>query len=224
MNDVALSITRPPGRGWVQLPVQTPKRGGLARKILGASKDSALHEWAATQARETLGSHSDPDVVAAHAQTLTNLTLGCRERGETMAFVWFPEPGAGPLAQMSVSTYGRSGGQPKLALDQLEEEFGWRDGQTGRLESARIDLPGGPAVRVRREQAIGDSVIGDSVIGDAAGRAGPSDVVVSITYALLPPGMNDALIFTMYWSLPDDEPLLTEIADSTAGSLRFATG
>lgn len=196
----AISITPPPGPGWVRLPVEKPRRG-LAGRILGAGKNSTLNQWAAAQAREALGLDSDPDVLATYAQTLTRLTLGCRERGEMIGFVWFPEPGAAPFAQISISAYGR---QP-LTLDDLEEQFGWRDGQTGPLEVARTDLPCGPAIRVRREQATGD---------------GPSDVVVSVTYAVLPPRTKSALVFTMYWARPDDDPVLTEIADSTAMSLR----
>lgn len=204
MTGLALSITPPPGPGWVQLPVEQPRRGGLG-KIFGAGsgKDKALTDWATARAREALGPDAAPAAIAAHTETLTRLTLGCRERGEKLAFAWFPEPGAAPAAQISVSRFGHSGEQP--TLDLLEEKFAWRDGQTGPLEVDRTDLPGGPAVRVRREQATGDD---------------PSDVVVSVTYAFVPPRTTNAIIFTMYWALSDDDSVFTEIADTTAKTLR----
>jgi hypothetical protein len=34
--------------------------------------------------------------------------------------------------------------------------------------------------------------------------------------------MNSALVLTMFWARSDDEPLLTEIADTIASTLRVA--
>jgi hypothetical protein len=50
----------------------------------------------------------------------------------------------------------------------------------------------------------------------------PADTVLSVTYACLPPETRDAVMYTMYWTLPDDEPRLTEVADSLAATLRIA--
>lgn len=203
MTDLALSITPPRGPGWVQLLVEPP-----ARKLFGSKRglEKPLTDWAAAQARATFGPDSAPGAVSAYTDMLTRLARSGRERGEKLAFAWFPEPGGLPVAQVSVSTLGSAGEPP--TLDALEEKFGWRDSQTGPLEIERMDLPGGPAVRVRREQATGDG-------GDAS-----SDVAVSVTYAFLPPQLNSALVFTMFWTLSDDEPLFNEIADSTAKTLR----
>jgi hypothetical protein len=38
-----------------------------------------------------------------------------------------------------------------------------------------------------------------------------------------PPEIKNAIVYTMYWSLADDDPQLTEIADSLATTLRIAT-
>jgi hypothetical protein len=214
VTDLALSLTPPPGPGWVQLPVEHPKRSGIAAKLLGAGsgKDKALADWAQKQARVALGPDPVAEDAAAYTQTLTSLTLSGRGRGEKIAYVWFPEPGAAPIAQLSVSEYGRSGGQANLTLNMLEEELAWRDEQTVALETVETNLPGGPAVRVRREQAIGDQAAGD----------GPADAIVSVTYAFRPPQIKSALVLTMFWSRSDDEPLFTEIADTLANTLRVA--
>ena len=37
-----------------------------------------------------------------------------------------------------------------------------------------------------------------------------------------PPQIKDAVVYTMYWVLVDDDPLFTEIADSLAATLRIA--
>lgn len=203
MTDLALSITLPRGQGWVQLLVEPPKR-----KLLGSKRglEKPLTDWAAAQARATFGPDSAPDAVSAYTDMLTRLARSGRERGEKLAFVWFPEPGGLPVAQISVSTLSSAGEPP--TLDALKEKFGWRDSQTGPLEVERMDLPSGPAVRVRREQATGD------------GGDGSPDVVVSVTYAVLPPQLKSALVYRMFWPLSEDEPVFNEIADSAAKTLR----
>lgn len=209
MTDLALSITPPPGRGWIRLPVEPPKR-----KFFGSARgiEKPLTDWAAAQAREAFGPDADRETVVAYATLLTRLSISARERGEKMAFVWFPEPGGLPVAQISVSAFGPS--DETATLDSLEEKLSWRDSQTGQLEVERMELAAGQAVRVRRVQATGDSTADDS--------ADPSEVAVSIAYGFLPPQLDSALVFRMFWTLDDDEPVLTEIADSTAKTLRVA--
>ncbi len=202
MTGLALRITPPPGPGWVQLLVEPPKRRFGSKRGL----EKPVADWAATQARAILGPDSAPCAVSACTDMLTRLARSSRERGDKLAFAWFPEPGGSPVAQISVYALGSA--QELPTLDALEEKFGWRDSQTRSLEVERMDLPGGPAVRIRREQAIGD------------GGDGSSDVVVSVTYAILAPQLNSALVFTMFWTLSDDEPTFSEIADSTAKTLR----
>lgn len=203
MTGLALSITPPPGPGWVRLLVEPPKRRFFGSKN---SLEKPLTDWAAAQARAAFGPGSAPGSVSAYTDMLTRLARGGRERGEKLAFAWFPEPGGLPVAQITVSALGSA--DEAVTLDALAEQFGWRDSQTRSLEVERADLPAGPAVRVRREQATPD------------GGDGASDVAASVTYAFLPPQLNSALVFTMFWTLSDDQPALTEIADSTARTLR----
>jgi len=199
VTDPTLSITTPQEPGWLKLPARPAKR-----KLFGSKRglEKPLTDWADAHARDALGPDAAAEVVSAYAGLLASLARSSQERGDRLAFAWFSEPGGLPAAQMSVSTFGSS--QEPPALDSLEEKFAWKDGQTGPLEVERTELPSGPAVRVRREQAGDD--------GD--------DATVSVTYAVLPPSMKEALVFTMLWDRSDDAPSLTETADATACSLR----
>lgn len=207
MTDPSLSIATPPGPGWVQLMVESPKR-----RLFGSQRgiEKPLTDWAAARARETLGPDAAADLSSAYAELLTRLSRGGRERGEKLAFVWFAEPDGPPVTRMSVSEFRPASGTP--TMDILREEVGSRDDQTRSLVVEPVDLPAGPAVRVRREQSVGDG---------AAEANDPSNIVASITYGLLPPQLKTALVFTMFWTLDDDQPVFTTIADSSAKSLRI---
>jgi hypothetical protein len=186
--------------------VEPPKR-----KFFGSQHgiEKPLTDWAATQAREVFGPDAAPSLSSAYAELLTRFSRGGRERGEKLAFVWFAEPGGLPVIRMSVSEFRPVSGTP--TMDILGEEIGSRDDQTRSVEAEPADLPAGPAVRVRREQSVNDSAAEDN---------DPANIIVSITYGLLPPQLKTALIFTTFWTLDDDQPVFSEIADSTARSLR----
>ncbi|MBO0767816.1 MAG: hypothetical protein J2O48_03940 [Solirubrobacterales bacterium] len=159
-----------------------------------------MDEWAAAKARETLGAESDPAELADLTQVLTNLTRGARERGELLAFAWYPERQAVPFAQLALSTTLQ--GESKLTLDALETVCGWRDEETRQLDVSTTDLPVGTAIRVCRAQGVDDGV------------------VISVTYATVLAHHKCGLIFRMDWLAEHDEPLFAEMADQTAKSLR----
>ncbi len=201
-----ITINVPPGDGWVQLPAGQPGRSGLFSGRRGNDQD--LPGWADATARELLGPQPDPEVLSRYVDTLSGSAADARARGMKLAWAWMSEP-AGQVARIEVSTLHVSRGQPALELDALEKQYAERDEQTAELEVSRVELPAGPAVRLRREwhQAGG----------------GPSDAVVSVTYVCRPPGIKDAIVYMMYWVLVDDDPLFTEIADSLAPTLRVTT-
>lgn len=199
-------ITVPPGDGWVWLPASPPGRPGLFPGRGGKNKD--LPRWAAATATGLLGPQADPGLLGRYTDSLAKRAADTRKRGSKMACVWMSEP-AGAVAQIDVSTIHVSRGQPALQLDALEKQYAQRDEETAELEVSRVDLPAGPAVRLRREW-------------HQAGGA-PPDAVVSVTYVCRPPDIKDAIVYTMYWVLADDEPLFTEIADSLAPTLRITT-
>jgi hypothetical protein len=201
-----ININVPPGDGWVLLPPGQPGRSGLFSAARGKDKD--LPGWAAATARELLGPQADPELLARYTDTLSGSAADARARGMKLAWAWMSEP-AGQVARIEVSTLHVSRGQPALELDALEKQYAERDGQTTELEVSRVELPAGPAVRLRREwhQTAGDR----------------SDAVVSVTYVCRPPQIKDAIVYMMYWVLVDDEPLFTEIADALAPTLRITS-
>jgi hypothetical protein len=203
-----MNISVPPGDGWVWLPTDKPKRSGLLPALRGQDKDKDLPGWAAATARGLLGPQADPELLGKYTDSLARRAASSRERGMKLACVWMSEP-AGAVVQIDVSTIHVSREQPALQLDTLEGQFARRDTATTRLEVSRVELPAGPAVCLRREWHDG----GDS----------PSDTVVSVTYVCRPPEIKDAVVYTMYWVLADDDPLFTEIADSLAATLRITT-
>jgi len=208
-----MNISVPPGDGWVWLPTDKPKRSGLLPALRGKDNgkngDSDRPGWATAAARGLLGPQASPELLESYADTLAGLATSARERGVKLACAWMRDSGW-PVAQIGVSTIHVSRGQPALTLDTLEGWFARRDDDaTAALEVSRVELPAGPAVRLRREWHDG---------GD-----GPEDTAVSVTYACRPPEIKDAVVYTMYWVLVDDDPLFTEIADSLAPTLRITT-
>ena len=162
-----MNIAVPPGDGWVWLPTDKPRRSSLLPALRGRDKDRDLPGWAAATARGLLGPQADPEVLSNYTDSLARRAAGSRERGMKLACVWMSEP-AGAVAQIDVSTIHVSREQPALRLDKLEGQFARRDDEaTAVLEVSRVELPAGPAVRLRREWHDG---------GD-----GPEDTVVSVT-------------------------------------------
>jgi hypothetical protein len=209
-----MDIAVPPGDGWVWLPTtDKPRRSGLLSALRGKDNgrngDSDSPGWATATASGLLGAEADLDFLKKCADTLADLAASARGRGVKVACVWI-RGSLWPAAQIGVSTVRVSRGQPALTLDTLGERFARRDDDaTALLEFSLVELPAGPAVRLRREWHDG---------GD-----GPSDTVVSVTYVCRPPEIKDAIVYTMYWVLADDDPLFTEIADSLAVTLRITT-
>jgi hypothetical protein len=202
----SIRIAKPAGDGWVRLPAERPKRSGIAAAIRGKDKD--LSEWAAATARELLGHEADPKLLDRYVSALTGLAAGARERDVKLAYAWMPGTAGLAVARIDVSMIRTSRQYPELTMDTLAEQFAQRDASTTELEVSGVELPVGPAIRLRREWRGGDS---------------PADTAVSVTYVCRPPEIKNAVVYTMYWSLADDDPQLAEIADSLAATLRIAT-
>lgn len=214
-----IGIDSPPGDGWVRLPVEKPKRCGLAGVFRG--RDSELADWADATAREltsTDGSSATdlgPDVLARYTELLTDLTVSARKRDAVRSYAWVPRSMKGALiAKIDISAIRWSSEGPEFTLDALEEIIAKRDENTIELEITRTQVPAGPAIRSRVVQGI--HTPGDTV--DA------SEAVVSITYAIRPPAIRNAVVYVMSWVLADDFPALTETADSLVKTLIVATG
>jgi hypothetical protein len=205
-NQFAVTIDKPPGQGWVRLPMGKPKHPGLLTALRG--KDRDLAEWSAAAARELLGPQAGREQLDARAETLTKLAAGGRQRGTLFKYAWLTGPDVLPTAHIDISVVRTSRAIPELTLDMLEEMYANQGGaDTIVLDVSRTELPAGPAVRLLRRWQDGDD---------------PSDTVVSVTYLCRPPQINPAVNFTMYWLIGDDDPMLTEYADALAATLQIA--
>jgi hypothetical protein len=203
----AVKIAQPQGDGWVQLPMDKPKRAGLFTAARGG-KDKNLAQWAAVTALELLGPETDNEPVRAYAEQLAGLAVAARERDIYLAYVRMLGSTEVPAANVEVSVFRTSPAYPVLTLDTLEGLYAKRDPETTSLEVGRVELPAGPAVRLYRAWQGGDD---------------PSDTVVSVTYVCRPPEIKNAVVFTMSWLIENDEPEPAHYADNLAMTLRITT-
>jgi hypothetical protein len=210
MRQFGIDIDSPPGAGWVRLPVEKPKRRGLAGVLRG--RDGELSAWADATARELTGADGtrpDPEVRARYTELLTGLTVSARERDVLRSYVWAPRSMNGALvATIEISTIRWPMEGPELTLDALEKMHAERDDSTVELEITRMEVPAGPAIRRRLVQGNKDDA---------------SEAVVSIMYAIRPPAIRNAVVYVMSWVRMDDFPALTETADSLVRTLIVAT-
>lgn len=205
-----VEITKPPGTGWVELPVRTYRRG-VASTVRGT--DPELVDWSVEAARELAGPDPDPDLVADYAEQLAKRTVLSRERGEIAQLVWFPEPGGPPAAEIHAtwlihrgSGKPKGGGNPLVTLDRLEEMAAKPRESTAELEVSRVELGCGPAIRTRQVEVFGETT---------------GDAIVQIEFQIPWSRLKNALIMNMFWVLADDDPALVKIADNTAETLRI---
>jgi hypothetical protein len=212
-----IGIDSPPGDGWVRLPVEKPKRRGLAGVFRG--RDSELADWAGATAREltgTDGNGPDPDVLARYTELLADLTVSARKRDVLRSYVWVPRSMNGALvSRLEISTIRWPVEGPELTLDALETMHAKRGDSTIELEITRTEVPAGPAIRRRLVQGG---------LAPGSSKDDASEAAVSITYAIRPPAIRSAVVYVMSWVLIDDFPTLTEIADSLVKTLIVATG
>ena len=150
---------------------------------------------------------ADPGLAGTYAVMLAELAASGRERGLLLGYAWLPGA-TGPVAQIDVSLLRAARARTGLTVDMLEKQFGRPDPGTVEFEVSKVQLPAGPALRTRQVWQAGDS---------------PSDTALSVTYACRPPEISDAVMYTMYWTIADDEPRLTEIADALAATLRITS-
>jgi hypothetical protein len=202
-----IGIDSPPGNGWVRLPVEKPKRRGLAGVFQG--RDGELSAWADASARDLAGADGAtpaPDAVSRYTELLTDLTVSARQRDVLRSYAWIPSGAL--VATIDISTIRWPLKGPALTLDALEQMQARRDDNTVELEISRTEIPAGPAIRSRIVQGNKDDA---------------SEAVVSITYAIRPPVIRNAVLYVMSWVLADDFPALTETADSLVKTLIVAT-
>ncbi|MBV9794663.1 MAG: hypothetical protein JO016_12065 [Actinobacteria bacterium] len=191
-------------RGWVRLPVRD-NPGKFAR-------DRKVEAWAAGQARSMLGDSAEPERLNERAQQLTRATYGARARDALHGLVFYTEPDApGPLAFLDVlRLVPDQQVYPELTTGVLRELFAQPSaGTLGDIDEQQVDLPGGPALRVRRQRA------------EPSDPTGQSTVMEGVTYAIRPPGLDDAIVVTMTWAALQYGDRLAAMAEAIARSVRI---
>jgi hypothetical protein len=181
--------------GWIQLPT-----GGHDKP----------DRWAGQKARETLGAQAPPERVKARAEDLAKTTYGARARNDWYGLVFYPPSASGIVALLDIKAYHPGREYRTMTLDVLEEVFGGPSADTvGDAVVDREQLPGGPAVRVRRIRA------------EAADPAGQSTLIEGVTHAIKPPGIDGAVEVTMTWTALQLGDKLAQMADAIARTIRI---
>ena len=198
-SDMNVDLAYPPG--WIQLPV------GLSKKL---ERDKDLDTWAANTAREMLAG-APTDHVSERARQLTHLTVSCRARTDGSGLAFYPASAEGLVAMLDVKSYGPDRENPVITLDVLEEIYGKASPDTvGDIETSKIDLPSGPAVRVRSKRI------------EEPDPAGQGTLVEGVTYAIRPPGFDSAVVTTMTWTVLHMSDQLAAMADAIAKTVRVS--
>jgi hypothetical protein len=160
-------------------------------------------------ARETLGADGSAERVSARASDLARLTRGARARNDWYGLVYYPSFANALVALLDIKAYVPGREYKTITLDVLEEIFGGPSADTvGDAAVGREQLPGGPAVRVRRMRVEE---------GDPTGQG---TIIEGVTHAIQPPGIDGAVEVTMTWTVLQLGDKLAEMADAIARTIR----
>jgi hypothetical protein len=202
-NKAGFDFTFSIQEGWVQLPVlDNPDKFAHDRKV---------QAWSERQARAMLGEDAGPDQLRERTGQLAASTYAARARDATYGLVLFSTPTApGPLAFLDVLRgVPDQHVYPELTFDALREVYAGDSADTlGAIDTQQVELPSGPALRVRRQRAEP---------GDPTGQ---STVMEGVTYAIRPPGIDDAIVVTMTWAALQYGDRLAKMADAIARSVQ----
>ena len=147
------------------------------------------------------------------ADQLRSAARRLRERDPDTGAVWIPDPGYGVLATLVTDRIRVSGTPEELAA----EHRAAADPGLAPPQVAVVDLPAGPAVRVRRLETVANGL-------------GAEQLIETVTHLVLPPGIVDAddvptaVELVLTWKLLQEGDEFAEMADEAAGLLRITPG
>jgi hypothetical protein len=188
--------------GWVQLPVlDNPDKFAHDRKV---------QAWSERQARAMLGEDAGRDQLRERPTSWPHRPTRPGPATPHTGWLYSMPTAPGPLAFLDVlrgvpdrHVY------PELTFDALREVYATDSaGTLGAIDTQQVELPSGPALRVRRQRAEP---------GDPTGQ---STVMEGVTYAIRPPGINDAIVVTMTWAALQYGDRLAKMADAIARSVQ----
>jgi hypothetical protein len=196
-SEIKIGLSYPPG--WIQLPV------GTSKKLEG---DKQLDAWAKNTAGAMLLDAS-AEAVSERARQLVHLTVGCRARHDRSGLAFYPKSADGMVAMLDVMSFAPDRDHRVLTLDLLAEIYARPAADTvGDVHSTRVDLPGGPAIRVR------------SMRVEEPDPTGHGTIMEGVTHAIRPPGFDSAVVATMSWTALQLGDELAEMADAIAQTIR----
>jgi hypothetical protein len=191
------------------LTVSVGLPGGAVVLPVGQPPDE-VPAWADRTARERLGEDAAEPDVAAFARVLTGAALDAARRDLITALAFCPEPRAGELARIEVSSVGAPDGAGPLTVSDVAKVLaGPTPESVEPAEVELLDLPIGPAARVRRRFAR------------AGAEGAPPLTTLAVSYAARPPETDRAVILFVSWQRGQLTPQLTELTDRLARTLRM---
>jgi hypothetical protein len=98
---------------------------------------------------------------------------------------------------------------PEITLDLLEEIYAKYSSDTvGDIAASRVKLPAGSAVRVQSKRI------------EERDKSSQGTVVEGVTHAILPPGVDSAVVVVMTWTMLQWGETLAKMADMIAETVR----
>ncbi len=198
--------------GAVVLPVERPEEEWSA--------------WAEEAARLRLGPDADGSDVALFSEALRGALADAATREPVTALSFCPEPGAGELARIEVSTIAPAApGDPELTVEELGRFLSTPTGRS--MQPAEIlygDLPIGPAVRVRHQYVVDRPAGGTGDADEAAGgEDGEGNLLQTVAYAARPPQTEGAVLLFVSWQALAFTDRLGDLVDHLATTLRLTS-
>ncbi|WP_406443244.1 hypothetical protein OHB14_30180 [Streptomyces sp. NBC_01613] len=190
--DLQYGISCPPD--WVRLPLDSSDEIGSWAKNTTAElrerSQAAGYELDQRAVRKDLRSRVDDS----------------RSREPFYAFALYPDGFDTALAVLELDLIHPDATVPQLTLDWLADAFSTQD--FGLPKTTRIELPVGPAVRIRQNFAA-----------DGPAPGGPGVLLETLTYGILPTGTESALMLLLSWTTPGLEEAMEDAADSIVQTL-----
>lgn len=184
-------VVEPPDDGWVWLP--------------GADEDIAAWAQAVCDDLGALGATG-----VRLGEQLRSFALPFRQREHDLGGLWIPDSAYGVLASLTADRV-RVDVAPgeRFVSESVCQERGLAS-----PEVTQVELPAGPALRVRRVERAGSGPAGDQIVESVKHLVTPAGIVDSEGY---PTGVE--LVLT--WSLLHEGDDFAQLADETAQLLRI---
>ncbi|MFI9461744.1 hypothetical protein [Streptomyces xiamenensis] len=199
LPDVTLQYPEP----WFQVPVEP-----------GADLDSWAVEHAQRIVREA--ATADPEVARTFKGTVKGIAKELRGRAEgfqnrylTAAFFCIPPGLASTDVSLELMIIHPGEGDPDPSLEWFTEACVTRE--LGEPDTRDVDLPFGPAVRIRQ-----------NYLGGKKNWFGGRPVLNSLIYGVRPPGQTDLVSVTALWQDVAIGDVIEEWTDEMLRTLRFA--